>query len=142
MAEPAKKLSHVAYEDVNGDGVRREVVIVKRWGDGSYSYIDTQVLDYIDKGRLKAILLSQHADKYEMFELLNMTKLNNGMNALDYFHQLTKIKRVKGSVNVTGGGSSIMDSRPVAGQMPGSEFTNPGEAKLEGGIDPAGPMPV
>ncbi len=120
-----KKLHHVGYEDIAGTGQLREVVVVKRWADGSFSYIDTQVLDYIDNGRLNAILMSQHADKYEMWELLNMTKLNNGLNALDYFHQLTKIKRSKNSVNTLAGGGSIMDARPYTGKTPGVDFSDP-----------------
>lgn len=117
---------HIEYLDVDGSGVLKEVVIVKRWADGAYSYIETGILDGIDRGRLKNILGSPHADKYELWELLSMSKINNGMNALDYFHQLAKKKNPKGSTDRVIGGS-IKDAVPVSDKMIGSDFTNPGE---------------
>jgi hypothetical protein len=124
MAQTKKQ--HIEYIDIDGSGVLKEVVIVKRWEDDSFSYIETGALDAIDKGRLKNILVSPHADKYELWELLSMSKINNGMNALDYFHQLTKKKNPKGSTERVIGGS-LRDARPVSDKMIGSEFTNPGE---------------
>lgn len=117
---------HIEYQDVDGSGVLKEVAVVKRWDDGSFSYIETGILDDIDRGRLKTILMSPHADKYELWELLSMAKINNGMNALDYFHQLTKKKNVKGGKERIIG-SSIRDAAPVSEKMIGSDFTNPGE---------------
>jgi len=117
---------HVEYVDIDGSGVLKEVAIVKRWEDGSFSYIETGTLDNIDRGRLKTILMSPHADKYELWELLSMAKINNGMIALDYFHQLTKKKNPAGSKERIIGGS-LRDAAPVSDKMIGSEFVNPGE---------------
>ncbi len=122
----AKQQNHIEYQDIDGTGVLKEVAIVKRWDDGGFSYIETGILDQIDRGRLKAVLMSPHADKYELWELLSMSKINNGMNALDYFHQLTKKKNVKGGKERVIGGS-IRDAAPVSDKMVGSEFTNPDE---------------
>jgi hypothetical protein len=117
---------HVEYMDIGSDGILKEVAVVKRWDDGSIAYIQTEVLDNIDRGRLKAIITGLHADRYELWELLSMTKLNNGLNGLDYFHQHTKVKRVKGSAAASPG-QSLMDARAQGGAMVGSEFTDPGQ---------------
>lgn len=122
---------HIEYVDIDGSGVLKEVAIVKRWEDGSFSFIETGILDQIDRGRLKNILMSPHADKYALWELLSMSKISNGMNALDYFHQLTKKKNPAGSKERVIGGS-IRDAAPVSDRMIGSDFTNPGEIAGEG----------
>ncbi len=116
---------HIQYLDIDNSGILKEVAVVKSWGDGSISYIETGLLDQIDKGRLKTILSSPHANKYELWELLSMSKLNNGMIALDYFHQLTKKKNAKGSIerNISGG---IFDAEPVSGKMIASDFSDAG----------------
>ncbi len=124
MAE--QKPKHIEYKDIDNSGVLKEVAVVKRWEDGAVSYIETGVLDSIDRGRLKSILQSPHADKYELWELLSMSRINNGMNALDYFHQLTKKVNPKGSVQRVLGGS-IRDAAPVSDKQIGSDFTNPNE---------------
>lgn len=121
-----KKPKHVEYMDVANDGILKEVVIVKRWDDGAIAYIEVGVLDGIDRGRLKAVITGVHADKYELWELLSMTKLNNGLNGLDYFHQHTKVKRVKGSAS-SNPGQSLMDARAQNSTMVGAEFSDPGQ---------------
>jgi len=128
---PKDDEAHIQYIDIDGSGVLKEVVIVKRWGDGAFSYIETGTLDGIDRGRLKNILSSPHADKYQMWELLSMSNINNGMNALDYFHQLTKKINPKGSKERVIGGS-IRDAAPASNVMPGSEFSNPNETIGDG----------
>ena len=136
MSEAPVKRRHIDYVDVQDTGYRREVAVMKRWADGSISYIDTALLDQIDRGRLKSIISSVHADKYELWELMSMTTLNNGLIALDYFHQLTKIKRAKGSVNINGSGVSVMDARPVDNKMIGAEFTDPTKFTTDSGPQP------
>jgi hypothetical protein len=124
----AKKTTHVELKDVDGTGILKEVVIMKRWDNGSYSFIETALLDTCDKGRLKGIITNAHADKYEAWELCSQTVLNNGMNALDYFHQMTRHHQEKGSISSPASGldsvAAIRDSRMI-----GSDFTNPGEAQ-------------
>lgn len=133
MAEP-KKYRHLDYIDVQDNGQRREVAVLKRWEDGSFSYVDTAVLDGIDRGRLKSIIQSVHADKYELWELMSMTTLNNGLIALDYFHQLAKIKRAKGSINVIGTATSVLDTPAVKNNtMIGAEFTDPSKFTTDAG---------
>lgn len=124
-------IQHVRYLSLDTSGVLKEVAVVKEWEDGSMSYIETAPLDAIDRGRLKGILQSPHADKYELWELLSMTRINNGMNGLDYFHQLTKMKSVAGAhQRVMGGG--LKDAQVTSNKMIGSEFTNPSEVNDQG----------
>lgn len=121
---PASGYNHIEYIDVNDDGVLEEVAVIKRWEDGSLSYIDVATLDPIDKGRLKKIITGVHADKYHLWELLAQAKLSNGMNALDFFHSnLVKIKRAQGSKNTSmyGGMNNV---KIDDGKMPGSDFTD------------------
>lgn len=117
-------LRHVFYMDVNDDGQLREVFVVKKWEDGSVSYIDVASLDTIDKGRIKKVVLGQHADKYAGWELLDMERLSNGLNGLDYFHQVTKLKRMPGSINTVFGGG-LANVRPESSKMIGTDFTDP-----------------
>lgn len=125
-------LNHIEYVDVNKDGILEEIAVVKRDAvSGTIHYIDIAPLDPIDKARLKRIVTSQHADKYELWELMSQTKLENGMNALDFFHSnLIKVLRGKDTVSTQFGGS--LASAKVVPQvaMPGAEFSDPASAVL------------
>lgn len=117
-------LRHVFYMDVNDDGILREIALVKKWEDGSISYVDIALCDNIDKGRLKKVVTGHHADKYQLWELLDMERLSNGINGLDYFHQMTRMKRMPGtSVNTVFGGG-LANVRAESNQMVGSGFTD------------------
>jgi hypothetical protein len=124
----AKKQVHVELMDVDGTGVLKEVVVMKRWDNGSVSYIETALLDTTDKARLKGIITNQHSDKYEAWELCEMTTLSNGMNALDYFHQVTRHKHEKGQ-NASQGQGLASVSAIKSSKIIGSEFTDPGSAQ-------------
>jgi hypothetical protein len=106
-------------------------MVVKKFKDGSIYYIEIDPLHMIDKGRLKKIVSSQHADKYECWELLSQAKLSNGMNALDFFHSNNvRVKRPKGARASTGGLETIA-AYGDSGKMVGSDFVNPAEATLD-----------
>lgn len=129
MAET--QINHIDYLDVRKDGTKREVAIVKRWADGTIHYIDVPSLSPIDKSRLKAALAMPAAKTMPLWEVLSTITLNNGINALDYFHS-NHIKVIKGTDKdgkITGGLDSV-DTTGV-GSMIGSEFTNPAEATPE-----------
>jgi len=127
-AAPASTLNHIEYVDVNNDGVLEEIAVVKRAEDGTLHYIDIAPLDVIDKARLKRIVTSQHADKYPLWELLAQSKLENGMNALDFFHSnLIKVKRGTGTTSTQFGGG-LASAGTIEAKMPGMEFSNPAEA--------------
>jgi hypothetical protein len=128
-------MQHIFYFDALGDGRLKEVAVVKmdRTKDGSVLsvyYIDVSLLDNIDKGRLKTIVTSRHADKYELWDLLSQSTLSNGKNALDYFHQLTKVEHGQGAV--TTGFSASLANVPTQGEsIVGSEFSDPTSAALD-----------
>lgn len=121
----SSQFKHVEYIDVDNDGVLEEVAVVKRTADGTIHYIDIAPLDQIDKARLKRIVSSQHADKYELWELLAQSKLENGMNALDFFHSsLIKVKRGAGTTSTQFGGG-LAQAANIDLKMPGAEFSDP-----------------
>lgn len=130
-------IPHVELMDIDGTGLVSEVAIVKRSKDGTIHYIDIAKLPALDKGRLRKILSSPHADKYELWELFSQSKLSNGLNALDFFHSnFVKIKRPIGAKAVSAP-ESILNVMPESDKVIGSDFSNPEEAlkDSEGQID-------
>ncbi len=120
---------HVFLVDINDDGQLREVAVLKEDpGSGSLIYIDIVLLDNTDKSRLKKIVQSVHADKYALWELMSQERLPNGYNALDYFHQMVRIKNAPGYVNTSMGGG-LAGVRREPGSIAGG-FTNPDQASM------------
>jgi hypothetical protein len=130
-------MNHIFFLDVEGDNRLREVAVSKIIKDHEgriveLRYIDIALLDAVDKGRLKGIVTGLHADKYELWALLDQQRLNNGMMALDYFHQVTKILRGPGATNTAlGGGLAGVQIERQA--IVGSEFSDPESAVLGDG---------
>lgn len=123
-------LPHVFLCDVDDSGLLKEILLVKRFRDGSIYYVEIDTLHQIDKGRIKKIVTSQHADKYECWELLSQSKLSNGMNALDFFHSNNvRVKRPKGARASTGGLETV--AAYSSDSMIGADFSNPAEAHLD-----------
>lgn len=93
MAVVTRKGSHphVEWIDLKNNRVLVECAVLKRDDFGNIYYIDTTALDGIDKGRLARILHSRHANSFPLWDLMSQSQLPNGMNALDYFHQIVKI---------------------------------------------------
>jgi hypothetical protein len=121
-------LPHVALCDWNDDGLLKEIAVVMEAPDGSIYGIEIDKLHPIDKARLKKFLVSVHADKYPLWELLSQGQLNNGCNPLDFFHMnYVKVKRPRGAI--LGGGLASVE---VYGddKIIGSKFSNPRGAEL------------
>jgi hypothetical protein len=89
---------HVEWIDLKGNGVIVECAVMKRDDFGNIYYVDISSLDKIDKTRLAKMLASRHAKTFPLWDLMNSTTLNNGMNALTYFHQLVKVITPEGVV--------------------------------------------
>lgn len=124
----ATDLVHCFLIDWNDDGMLKEIAVVMEAPDGSIYGIEVDKLHPIDKGRLKKFLVSVHADKYPLWELLSQGQLNNGLNPLDFFHMnYVKIKRPRGAI--LGGGLASVE---VYGsdKIIGSEFSNPRGAEM------------
>lgn len=117
-------LRHVYLMDWNDDGLFKEIaVVMEDPRDGTIYGIEVDKLHPIDKGRLKKFLVSVHADKYPLWELLSQGKLNNGVNPLDFFHMnYVKVKRPRGAV--LGGGLASVEVYNDSRQI-GSEFSDP-----------------
>jgi hypothetical protein len=123
-------IEHVKFLDVKNDGTKREVAILKAWDSGDIHYIDIPSLGPIDKARLKAALNSPSAKTMPLWEVLSGITLNNGINALDFFHS-NHAKVIKGADKegkVHGGLDRVSDAG--VGKMIGSDFVNPAEAMV------------
>ena len=121
-------LKHIFLIDWNDDGLLKEIAVVMEAPDGSIYGIEVDKLHPIDKARLKKFIVSVHADKYPLWELLSQGQLNNGLNPLDFFHMnYVKIKRPRGAI--LGGGLATVD---VYGsdKIIGSEFSDPRGAQV------------
>lgn len=125
----ATNLPHVFMCDVDDSGLLTEILLVKKFSDGTISYVKIPPLHPIDKARIKKIVTSQHADKYECWDLLSQAKLSNGCNALDYVHNnFVETKRPKGAKSAGAGLSSITAYAPD--EMIGSDFVDPSESSV------------
>jgi len=110
-------LPHIFWIDIDNNGVYVECAVMKRDPLGNVSYFPLKTLDDIDKRRLHRILLNRNAEAFELWDLMSNITLNNGVNALDYFHQLVivltpsgqKMRPQQGVIGV--GDSGTIDTR-------------------------------
>lgn len=93
-----REFTHVQYLDLFGNGILHEVVVIKEEVNGDKHFIQTSLLDEIDLLRLRGILDRRDANMYAMWDLMSQTQLKNGVNALEYFHQLTRVKTGAGPI--------------------------------------------
>lgn len=89
---------HVEWIDLYNNGQLHEVAVVKRDQIGNIYFIALRELDIVDKRRIAGILSNRNAASVELYELLSQITLGNGVNALEYFHQLVKVRGVNGHV--------------------------------------------
>lgn len=137
---PLSGVNHIYLIDWDDNGIQKEIAVVMETPDGTIYGIDVANLHAIDRKRLQRFVTSVHADKYPLWELLSQGKLNNGMNALDFFHlNYVKVKRPRGALMGGSFGSlpsSIQDgltnARGHAGDeaMIGTGFTDPSVASV------------
>lgn len=116
-------LPNIFLIDWNDDGLFKEIAVVLEAHDGTIYGMEIDKLHRIDKVRLKKFLVSVHADKYPLWDLLSQGTLNNGLNALQFFHQnYVKVKRPRGAI-LGGGLASIEVKGSGADSLIGSSFT-------------------
>jgi len=96
---------HIEWLNLNEDGILVECAILKRDSNGNIYHFEVSPLDNIDKERLRNICMNRNAANFPLWDLMQQVTLQNGVNALSYFHQLVKVKTPQGI---------IMD--PVAGR--------------------------
>lgn len=89
---------HVKWIDIKGNGLMVECAVMKEDAQGNIYYFELGRLDDIDRQRIARLLTSRNAPNMELWDLMSNTTLNNGVNALSYFHQLVKIISADGVV--------------------------------------------
>lgn len=93
-----KEYQHVQYLDLYGNNILTETVVVKEEVNGDKYFLQTNLLDIIDLTRLREILDKRDSKQYALWDLMAQTTLRNGMNALEYFHQLVRVKTKAGPI--------------------------------------------
>jgi len=135
MAITKRKGSHPHTEwiDLKGNGVMIECAVLKEDGFGNTYFIEIPPLDGIDKNRLVRIVNSRSAPNFELWDLMSQVTLNNGINALEYFHQLVKVITPQGVImNPRSGhiGTGAVDTGSVE-QMTAIDLKAPVESVSE-----------
>jgi len=93
------KYRHYVSMDLYGNGIGYNVVIVKEdENNGDVYFIKEEDLDSIDRKRMRQILSKRNADQYPLWDLMAQTILKNGVNALEYFHQLVQVRTASGQI--------------------------------------------
>lgn len=98
MRTEKTNVPHVEWIELHGDGLMHECAIMKKDVHGNMHFIEIAKLDRIDKGRLSKILSSRNATQMELWNLMGDVTLNNGVNALSYFHQLVRVISPNGTI--------------------------------------------
>lgn len=111
----AGSLPHIWWIDLDGNGMFAECAVMKKDNLGNTYFFPLNALDGVDKGRLSRIVQNRNAKNFELWELMEQITLNNGVGALDYFHQLVEMisangKRVRPQEGLVGTG--MVDTRP------------------------------
>lgn len=90
---------HIAWADIHGNGTIVEIAVVALDNNnGDLYFIPIASLDSVDSNRLLNIIMKRDAAKYPLWDLMSNTTLKNGLNALEYFNQLVKVRSVSGQI--------------------------------------------
>ena len=112
------KFPHIEWLDLKGDGLMSECAIVKKDQHGNISFFELGKIDGIDKQRVARMVQGRNAETFELWDLMSQTTLNNGVNALQYFHQLVRVISADGVIYTPKGGVVGMETRPGTFQDP------------------------
>ena len=110
-------LPHLRRLDLKGDGILHECAIMKTDPNGNIYFFKVEPLDHVDKKRLRDILVSRNATMFPLWDLMRQNRLGNGINALDYFHQLVRVLTTSGSIMEPQYGAIGARKGPTAEQM-------------------------
>lgn len=89
---------HIEWVDIRQNGVMVECAIMKIDANGNRYYFEVGPLDGIDKRRLLKIITNRNANSFPLWDLMSQITLNNGVNALEYFHQLVRVLTPSGQI--------------------------------------------
>ena len=91
--------AHIAWADIQNNGVLIEIAVVALdEKNGDLYFIPIAALDNVDRDRLIKIITKRDAHKYPLWDLMSGSTLKNGINALEYFSQLVKVRSVSGQI--------------------------------------------
>jgi hypothetical protein len=93
-----QQYNHYRSMDIYGNGVGYNVVIVKEDANGDVYFIKEEDLDGVDIRRMKDILSRREAARTPLWDVMSQVTLKNGMNALEYFHQLVLVRTSSGQI--------------------------------------------
>jgi hypothetical protein len=93
-----QQYKHYRAMDIYGNGVGYNVLIVKEDTNGDVYFIKEEDLDGVDIRRMQSILSRRDANRVPLWDLMSQVTLKNGMNALDYFHQLVLVRTASGQI--------------------------------------------
>lgn len=92
------KFPHIKWIDLYDDGTRHECAVMKQDDLGNVYYFELNKLDDVDKRRLFNIISNRNSHMHELWDLMGNVTLGNGVNALDYFHQLVRVRTPSGQI--------------------------------------------
>lgn len=90
--------NHTEWIDLQKNGTLIECAVVRKDEQGNIYFFELNKLDAIDRQRIFNIITKRHAGQFQLWDLLAQHTLGNGMNALDYFHQLVKVITPSGTI--------------------------------------------
>ena len=105
---------HVEWLELYADGVLHECAVMKRDPVGNVHYVKLTSLDSIDKQRMVGILSDRNVRSFELWDLMSQRTLGNGVNALAYFHQLTRVLTPEGKIITPGSGKVGVGYQSIA----------------------------
>ena len=91
-------LPHIKWIDLSGDGVLVECAVMNEDRFGNISFVKVNSLDAVDRRRLLKIVSNRNATNFPLWDLMSNITLNNGVNALTYFHQLVEMITPTGKI--------------------------------------------
>lgn len=118
MLEPKQSTApHCMFLDLHNDGVMHECAIMKEDDAGNVFYFEIAQMDRIDKSRFVRILSDRNVNNFELWDLMAQHTLNNGVNALEYFHQMVRVLTPSGKIisprqGVRGAERAVVDTNP------------------------------
>jgi len=124
---------HIKWLELKKDGIMHECAVMKTDQHGNTYYFELGKIDNIDKQRMARILQNRNADRHELWDLMSQTTLNNGVNALEYFHQLVKIISPLGVIYTPRGG--VVGTERRAGEISLDTNANPVGQHVEASAD-------
>lgn len=83
-------LPHIKWIDLHNNGTLIECAVMNEDALGNLTFIQVNQLDAVDRRRLLKIITSRTATQFPLWDLMSNITLNNGVNALTYFHQLVR----------------------------------------------------